>query len=49
MKLVVFGIGVIVGGFVCVVFELVGIIDILSKLLGLNILINMVCVIIDGL
>lgn len=49
MKLVVFGIGVIVGGLVCVVLELVGIIDILSKFLGLNIFINMVCVIINGL
>lgn len=49
MKLVVLGIGVIVGGVVCVVFEFVGIKDILIKCVGIRNLYNVVRVIIDGL
>lgn len=49
LKLVVEGVGVVVGGVVCVVIELVGIVDIIFKLFGLNILINIVCVIVEGL
>lgn len=45
LKFVFEGIGVIVGGFVCVVFEFVGVVDIFFKFLGFNILINMICVI----
>lgn len=48
-KLVSVGFGVIVGGFVCVVLEFVGVVDVFFKLFGFNILINMVCVIIDGI
>lgn len=49
MKFVVEGFGVVVGGLVCVVLELVGVVDIIFKFLGLNILINVVCVIVEGL
>lgn len=49
MKFVVEGFGVVVGGLVCVVLELVGVVDIIFKLLGLNIFINVVCVIVEGL
>lgn len=45
---VVEGIGVIVGGFVRVVFELVGLKDVRVKFLGFNNLRNMVNVIIEG-
>lgn len=49
LKFVVEGFGVAVGGVVCVVVELVGVVDIIFKLFGFNILINIVCVIVEGL
>lgn len=42
---VVFGIGVIVGGFICIVFEFVGIKNVLVKCLGSKIFLNNVWVV----
>lgn len=49
MQLVFEGIGIIVGGVMCVVLEVVGVYNVLVKVYGFINLINVVCVIIDGL
>lgn len=49
MQLVVEGIGVIVGGVMCVVFEVVGVYNVFVKVYGFINLINVVCVIVVGL
>lgn len=49
MQLVLEGIGVIVGGVMCVVLEVVGVKNVLVKVIGLCNLINLVCVIVKGL
>lgn len=49
MCIVLEGIGIIVGGLMCVVFEMLGVKDVVLKLLGLQNFYNMICVILDGL